>query len=315
MNKGIHKIFKFFFFFVIPISFICVFIISYLAIQRLVFYCDRTLKSGEKLSAYARRRRVEILKNKDIKQVSFKSKDGLRLSGFFLKRKNAVANMLVCHGYQSCKEKVADVFDMFDNFNMLTFDFRTHGQSEGKFRTLGCHEYKDVIAAVEYFNAQTKPKNRFEKRLPLVIFGFSMGGASTLRAIKREPNLCDALIVDSAFADLPSVIQHTFTTLSGLPCFPFVYVIERIVNFFAGCDVAKMCPLKSVKKMKQPAFFIHSCQDKIVHPNDSLTMYAQAKNKHTKLWVGPFCEHTLLRKHCYNRYKKKIDKFLRIVLG
>lgn len=315
MKTGTVKFFKFIFFFVLPISIISVFVISYLAMQRLVFYCDRTLDNGEKLSAYAKRRREEILQNKNVQQVKIKTKDGLRLSGFFLKRKNAVANMLVCHGYQSCKERVADVFNMFENYNMLAFDFRTHGQSEGKFRTLGCHEYKDVLAAVEFFKGKTKQSHSFAKPLPLVIFGFSMGGSAALQAIKREPNLCDALIVDSSFADLPRVIYNTFTTLSGLPCFPFVNVIEKVVNFFAGCDVKKMCPLKSVKKMRQPVFFIHSCLDKIVQPSDSLVMYAHAQHEHSKLWIGPFCEHTLLRKYCYNRYKKKVDTFLKNVLG
>jgi dipeptidyl aminopeptidase/acylaminoacyl peptidase len=316
VKKHTVKFFKFIFFFVLPVTIISVFIISYLAMQRLVFHCDRTLMGGEKLSAYAKRRRAEILKNKNIKQVKIETKDGLTLAGFLLKRKNAIGNMLVCHGYQSCKEKVADLFDMFDNYNMLAFDFRTHGQSDGRFRTLGCHEYKDVIAAVNFLKEKTKQRSdNFSRPLPFVIFGFSMGGSSALYALDREPNLCDAFIVDSSFADLKNVIYNTFTTLSGLPCFPFINVIEKVVNFFARCDIRKMCPLKSVEKMKQPAFFIHSCLDKIVQPNDSLLMYAHAKNEDTKLWVGPFCGHTLLRKYCYNRYKKKIDKFLKTVLS
>ncbi|MCK4650591.1 alpha/beta hydrolase [Candidatus Babeliales bacterium] len=313
-NWIFSKIIKFFLFFVLPILFLFVLVISYLALQRLVFPCDRILKNGEKISEFAKKVRKDLLKCKGLRSVVINTKDRLKLSGFFLKRKNAVANLLICHGYQSCKESVCDIFDMFDNFNILVFDFRAHGQSEGKFKTLGCHEYKDVLAAANFLRSETKSVDRFFKKLPLIILGISMGGSSSIKALEYEPNLCDVLILDSAFSNLVDVIYNAFTITSGLPRYPFVPILTRMVNFIAGCDINSMRPIDIVKNIKKPIFFMHSCLDDIVKPNDSLMMYAQTTNENNKIWIAHPCVHGKLRKNNRKIYKKKIEKFLKKIL-
>ena len=110
-----------------------------------------------------------------------------------------------------CKEFFNHCIDIFPTFNVLLFDFRAHGQSGGKYRTLGCHEYKDVIAAAQFLNEKTKTNKNLPNNLPLIIWGFSMGGSAALKSLEYEPNIADAFIVDSGFGDLRTVIYHSFT--------------------------------------------------------------------------------------------------------
>ncbi len=303
-----NKFFKFLFLIVLPISILSIFIVSYFAVSKLVFPYDLVLKNGKTVLEIAKNIRTEILERKDTKQVFFRTKDNLKLSGYLIKRQNPIANLMVCHGYQSCKEFSNDVIELFPNYNILLFDFRAHGQSEGKYRTLGCHEYKDVIAAANFFKGNTKD---YKNNLPLIILGTSMGGSTAIKALEYEPNLCNAIVLDSSFASLKSVINNAFKYKANLPTYPFLPIAEKITNFLASCDVEKMCPLENIKSTKQPILFIHSCIDKIVPPNDSLLMYANAVNEKNKIWIAKIAEHSKLRKKYPKEYKKKIERFIK----
>ena len=277
--------------------------------------CDRVLSGGRLYSQVTEERSKELLKRKDLKMVEFKTKDGLSLSAYFISRNKVKANLLLCHAYRGTKESMSHFIDMFSEFNILLFDFRAHGKSHGRLITFGCHEYKDVIAAAEFLsNNSAGSNNAFKKRLPLIILGCSMGGAAAIKALEIEPNLCDALVTDSSFSSLSDVIYNAFSAVVGLPCYPFVPVLCKILNFVAKCDVNQMLPIKSVKKINKPIFYIHSCVDRIVDPNDSILMYANSLNKKAKLWIAPECKHPSISKKYFDLYKKKVYKFLKKII-
>ncbi len=312
----LKKFTRFFLFFILPILTIFIFVVSYFAMRKLVFPIDLKMKNGKLQSEIADQIRDNLLKCKNVKSVHFKSKDGLRLSGILIKKNNPKANILICHGYRSRKEFVVDVADMFDDCNVLLFDFRAHGQSSGKLRTLGCHEYKDVIAAAEFLNNNTKSNRLMPNKLPIVIFGFSMGGSTALRALQVESNICDALILDSSYSNLNNVIYTAFPLKSGgLPSIPFVPLLKTMVNVLASCKIQDMRPIDGLRKIDKPIFFIHSCIDKIVPPNDSLLMYAKCLSSRKKLWIGPSHGHGRLRKDYSDKYKNKVNKFVKKVLA
>jgi uncharacterized protein len=304
---------KFFYFFIIPFS-IVVLIFSYIALKKLVFPSDFLMKDGRFFSEHASRKRAEFLKNENVKLVTFPSKDGTKLVGFLIKRSKAIGNILLCHGYQGSKESMLGYVNLFPEYNILLFDFRAHGQSEGKFRTLGCHEYKDVIAAAEFLRENTRQPNMTFNFLPQIILGFSMGGAACLHAVGFDPTICDLLIADSAFSDLRNAMYYSFTLKSSL-LYTLLPFIERVINYWANCDIAKTCPCESLKKFNKPIFFIHSCADSVVPPKDSLLMFSCSTNEKNKLWIGPKCAHGKLHKKYSEIYRKKVTKFIRKALA
>ncbi len=250
----------------------------------------------------------ELIKHPKITAVSFVSDDGVRLAGLLIKEQKPIGNMVICHGYKGSKELLLGYIRLFPNFNKLFFDFRSHGQSEGQVISLGCHEYKDVVSAVNYLKNETK--NSITK-LPCVVLGTSMGGAACLKAVDIEPRLCDAIIVDSTFADLYSTFVRSFYLNAGLPYYPFFPIIKTMFNYFGSCDISTISSIQSVKKIHQPILFIHSCDDKVIRPRNSLELYMNAKNKKSKLWVGPVCRHGWLHNYYPLRYRKKVMSFLK----
>jgi len=279
--------------------------ISYYTITKLVFPADY-VAYGASQSALVKELRDELLKRPDIASVCFKSQDGLRLAGFLIKRPQATANLVACHGFKGNKEWLYGLIDMFPNWNILLFDFRAHGQSDGNIISIGCHEYKDVIAATNFMRTATGDAGK----LPLVLFGISMGGASILKAVETDPNLCDTLIVDSSYANLYRIVLHTFALKSGLPFYPFFPVVKYMFEYFANCNMNAMNLAKSVRTIQKPILFIHACNDSFTAPGHSIKLFRNATNPHNAIWIGPRCRHGLLSSYYTDLYKEKVTEFI-----
>jgi alpha-beta hydrolase superfamily lysophospholipase len=265
------------------------------------------MMQGEYMHVIAKRIRNKLIKTQNAKQFVCKTKDNVSIAGLYIERKNPIGTMIFCHGYKCCKELTAEYIDMFSQFNAVLFDFRSHGENKKTATTIGCHEHQEILAVIDWIN-KNKPQL---KNVPTIILGISMGGAAALRASENNPSLCDALVIDSSFSSLKSVIQNTFANKSGLPSFPFLPIMETMFNFICKCEIAEMQPVKSITKIRQPLLLIHSCIDKIIPVQESLLMYAQAAGTGAKLWIAPKCKHGWLHKKYPELYKKKILKFLK----
>ncbi len=282
--------------------------VSYYILGQLTFVDDPMLY-GKKQSELAQEIRTELFKRSDIQKVSYFARDGLLLSGYLVKREHAQGNLILCHGYRGAKEFMYGYIDMFPQFNVLLFDFRAHGQSEGSIISIGCHEYKDVLASADFMKQHLKDAD--DKDLPLVILGISMGGAAAVKAAEIEKKVCNALIIDSTFSDLKKMMERGFLLKSGLPYFPIYYVLAAMFQYFGACNVVSMDMATAIEKITVPVMVIHSCNDSFTKPSHSLRLYEHAGSKYAKLWIGPKCRHGWLHSYYTDLYKKKVFKFLK----
>ncbi|MFH1643726.1 MAG: alpha/beta hydrolase [bacterium] len=290
---------------------VIVVIISYLAMKRLVVPNEHT-RSGGHRAGLLKEIKPKILARPDLREVEFKNDEGQILKGFFFKRPNPKGNLLLCHGIHSIKEFFYLFLEMFPDYNILMFDFRAHGQSEGDLITIGFKESNDVINASIFLKNKTKN----DGELPLIIFGASMGGAASLKATEINPNICDALIIDSSFKSLREIVYESFHVRSkGLPRFPFFYVTKWVFYFVSKINFDKMLPIESVKKINKPIFFIHSSNDNIVPSKNSVEMFAVTTHEKSRLWVGPECQHARLHNVYLDLYRKKVNKFLKNIFN
>jgi uncharacterized protein len=285
---------------------VAVFVVSYQVVYKFARTSD-SVYYGKSQASVAAQLRDEITKRPDCQLISFKNSDGLLLQGFLFLRPRATATMLCCHGYKGSKEFLYAFLDLFPNFNLLLFDFRASGESEGDFITLGYHEYKDVLAGAEFLKAHT-PRD-----IPFYILGFSMGGGATLRAGARTPGLADAYIIDSSFSDLRSMFLRGYSLRVGLPYYPFFPVIQAMFHYFADCNIDEVNSVAAVKKITEPIMFIHSCDDNFITPDHSIRLYASAQNELSKVWIGPHARHGFLHTYYPALYQRKTLSFLRDV--
>src|SRR5207244_11949273 len=112
--------------------------------------------------------------------VHFTTADGIRLGGWLVACPQARGNVIFCHGWGRNRGHVAGLLPTLHGLglNVLAFDFRGHGDSEGHTSTFGHREVRDLAAAVAYV------RGRFPGR-PLFLVGISLGAAVSLQALPQ----------------------------------------------------------------------------------------------------------------------------------
>ena len=142
---------------------------------------------------------ISSLTPRDLKMnhedVSFRTADGLLLRGWHIpSAKTTDKTVILLHGFPADKGNILPALAfLHGDFNLLLFDFRYLGQSEGSYSTAGAKEVEDLLAAVQFL------KTRGVKEVG--VWGFSMGGAVALMAIEKAPEI-KAVIAESSYANL-----------------------------------------------------------------------------------------------------------------
>ena len=237
-------------------------------------------------------------------RVTFPATDGTPLVAWWIPAEGADATtpaVVFFHGYGEGKHQGLEVARTLHahGFSVLLPDFRAHGESGGDFTTVGLLETRDVAGAVEWLKARLACDG--PSRIALV--GWSMGGASVLNA---APDLdVAAVVTDSTFADLQSMVASAIERYTGLPAFPFapmtVYAGERET----GVRIAENRPAESAARVKVPLLVVHGLADDVADAgsarrigaaNPDAEVFLVAGAGHVSSWdVAPAYQKELLR--------------------
>ncbi len=209
----------------------------------------------------------------DYERISFYSSDGLKLAGVFINGTNQ-GTIILLHGYGRSKEQMIPqaLFLNKAGFNVLIFDFRASGESEGKLITFGEKEQADLEGAVQYL------KNRKDVEMDKVgVLGFSMGGAVALMKSGDLPEI-KAIVINSTYARFKTVIWNNFKRyFRGLPFFPLGYIVLWMIKYRTGIYYPLINPVTYMEKLKaRPMMVIHGAHDKRVPIEDAVEFYKKA---------------------------------------
>ncbi|MCT2535144.1 alpha/beta fold hydrolase [Aquibacillus koreensis] len=243
------------------------------------------------------------------KDVEFKSADNkTSLKGWLIEAEKPIGTIIFSHGYRGSRTrspiqslKLAAYY-VKKGYNILTFDYRNCGESEGKKSTIGLFETKDLIGAIRY----TKQKVDYKK---LILMGWSTGGSCSIMAAAQEE--ADAIIVDSAFDDLESYLNNNLSNWTNLPKLvnPFILFFFPFLSF--GNHPRMVNPSKSLDDVNCPVYFIHNQDDDKVPHTCSVRMYHNYKGR-KRLWITNKGGH--VKNHLSNKeYLSNIDRFLESV--
>lgn len=156
------------------------------------------------------------LYGQDFVNVEFSSRDGLMLRGWLLEGEETKPTIILCHGLFRSRQEGLERGSALNQrgFSVLLFDFRNHGESDGKSVSLGFLERLDVLGAYDFLK-ETKRKQRF------VLLGISMGAVAAIHAAGDFQQDLEAIIADSPFRSLDATISHHTESMIALPSFPF----------------------------------------------------------------------------------------------
>lgn len=220
--------------------------------------------------------------------VSFSSRDGLMLSGWWLHAGNTDKAVIMVHGANRnradyCTRMLDMARDIVDaGYHVLMFDLRAHGQSAGKRTSLGFYEQSDLLGAIDYVRQRGINK--------IGVMGFSMGAATALMTAAKC-NTINAIVSDSSFAFLKDIIGPQFTRRSHLPKFliPLILFWAKLVH---RIDLSIPKPVDAVRQLTEPpVLFIHGGQDKTVPVEHASILANASSNTENRIWIVPEAEH------------------------
>lgn len=207
--------------------------------------------------------------------IVFHTGDGLELSGWWLGREDAKRTIISLAGHNAARHHVLGISSALHRAgaNVLLFDNRGRGTSEGERVSLGHYERLDASAAVDYALGR-------EPNLPLGIMGFSMGGAVAIMAAARDERV-KAVVCDSAFASQARLVTYHLRQYVG----SFASAIFLLAKGALHYDIHEVEPGRDAGKISPRAvMFIHGELDDVTDPEDSIAMYKTA-GEPKELWI------------------------------
>lgn len=210
--------------------------------------------------------------------------------------------IIIAHGFFNSKQavilrKLGESLN--DEYDVILFDFRGHGQSKGLFYWTA-KEYLDLLSIVEFAGKS------YEK---IGLIGFSLGAATSIIAASKT-ELINSIISISAPVEFEK-IDYRFWELNvkndlfynlfgegrqgkGVRPGPFWFKKEK--------------PLEIVKKVKIPIFYIHGDSDWVIRYRHSEELYknTMAIKRLSVIKNGPHAEYLFLEHK---------DEMLRLIRG
>ncbi len=244
----------------------------------------------------------------DYESIAFASEDGIVLKGWLIKPPHPASKspaIIMCHGVGANKSDFTGLAASISRrgYYVLLFDFRAHGESEGRRTSLGYLEQKDVAAALDYI--KTRPEID-PKRIG--IYGFSMGGATAI-LVAAKSHAFSAVVVDSAFTSLRDQARTAVAGFYHLPSFPFLHLAVLGYELSFRTRVDKVSPVSAIGTIAPtPVFIIAGEGDALIPAENGRKLFAAA-GEPKELWIIPGAEHGATLAAAGSEYEKRVGEF------
>ena len=241
-------------------------------------------------------------------EVELYSTDGVRLAAWWVPAGGSTKVAVLVPGWGGGKsdEHVLRTAPVYNGagFDVLAFDPRAQGESEGGRRTLGYREVRDVLGALAWLEERGYDPG------VVVLHGWSMGGATAVRA---APGTGVAAVVEEAgYADLPLLLRAKipqFVRFGGL-LRPAIMLAGRLFPDFDAWAVKPEREAAQLTKEGGPLFVIHSTADELV-PHEHAGIFAAA-HPGARVWKLEGYGHVGAFEH--PEYARRLTDFLETAL-
>lgn len=231
--------------------------------------------------------------------ISFKSADGVKLSGWLIPNNKTKAAIIVMHGYPADKANLLGIAEFLaKDFNVFLFDFRSFGKSDGKYTTAGYLERNDLFGAISYLEKE-------KKMTKIGLYGFSMGGAVAL--MSDHVNV-KAIVADSAYAELRHIVQHMYRIFFIFK-YPLAYLTKLYGILFLKMNIDDASPVDNIKNIKIPILLIHAEKDSQIPASEAYLLHNA--NKKAELWIVENAEHGMTHSINPEKYEKRVIGFFK----
>jgi alpha-beta hydrolase superfamily lysophospholipase len=225
--------------------------------------------------------------------ISFAATDGVRLSGFWVTPRAAGGDasrlwgrqtVVICPGTRAGKSAYPTAAGEFlsAGYNVLTFDFRAHGQSEGEIDSFGDLERKDVLGAVRWLRNEHPHQSR-----RIVALGMDTGAAALLAAAaddSTEGRAIDAMAVIGCYDRFSTLVETTaLPPIFGRMIAPIAVPLACVQT---GADLLDFSPARAAAAIApRPILFVQSEHDPVVTFDRGQALFDAACEPKAYIWL------------------------------
>ena len=241
------------------------------------------------------------------RDVSFTSRyDRVLLKGWFFPGDKEQVIMLVHGGYRNRVDEnlgsLALTRDLVSGgYNVLLYDLRGRGESEGKGVSLSYID-EDIGGAADFLHDMGYGQD------DVVIMGFSSG--AVISSIYASRNDIGALILDGCFIDVPTLVVRQAKSI-GFPGF-LIWVFMPGLEIMTGVvyDYELINPIDVIGDINSPILFIHEENDEYITWKEAQKLYRATNNAENEIWEFNGSEHTKAFLDHPEEYIEKVTGFL-----
>ncbi|MDX1910625.1 MAG: alpha/beta fold hydrolase [Saprospiraceae bacterium] len=234
--------------------------VGYLAVEHILPYSGikPMRRTGEQMAWYLPKGVDPSNYGLTFEKMRIQTPDTLQLSALLVHANTDTTKgvVVVLHGISGCKETQLERAQLLAEagYACLLPDLRAHGESGGEYCTFGYYEKYDLQAIADTLQA------RFP-RLPLGIWGASLGGAIALQGMAADPRY-NFGIVESTFHDFKMVaMEFGADWFFGLRSH---WMTDRVLENsgkIARFDPFSIQPARAAQQITRPVLFMHGDKD------------------------------------------------------
>jgi pimeloyl-ACP methyl ester carboxylesterase len=257
----------------------------------------------------SRPKQIKIIKPQThlvLEDISFLSKSGAMLKGWYIQGKVNKAGILLMHGLHSNRLQMLNRAEILNEagYSVVLFDFQGHGESIGEKITFGHLESLDAEAGLSYLKQRVGDNK-------VGVIGVSLGGASALLgAVKYK---ADAMILESVYPSIEQAINNRLQVKLGAWARYLLPILTTQLNIQLGIHPNQLQPIVNISHATAKLFIIGGEKDVRTIKEETEALYAKA-NSPKKLWIVKDANHIDFDRYVPEEYKKKILNFFLIYL-
>jgi len=204
--------------------------------------------------------------------------DGVTLRGWSCAaRRQRRGSVVYLHGVADNRSSAVGVIDWFTarGFDVVAYDSRAHGQSDGDVCTYGFYEKQDVKRVIDSLSSG-----------PVILMGHSLGGAVAIQAAAGDERVA-GVIAAEAFSDLRTIATERAPRFLPRPVIARTFRMAEERGHF---DVASVSPVAAAASLGIPVLLIHGSDDVDTLPEHSKRILAALRGPKQLLLV-PHARH------------------------
>lgn len=166
----------------------------------------------------------------ELEEITFPSRDGLRLSGWLSPTRNG-AWVILTHGFNSNRLGVLPIARMLarNGYGVLMYDLRAHGRSQGSLSTWGWLETQDLSGALDYLRNRPGVDGR-----RIGAWGVSLGAQITVRTAAESDGLQAVAVENPGAAVLKDHLFEPGFSISKLLRYPYWWIVYGVHSLLTG---------------------------------------------------------------------------------